>query len=254
MRRIILALSGASAMPLAATLLRALAKSPDIEIHLIVSQGADLVLQYEGNTSGLADTSGTSVSGSLSSGTSVSGSLSSSTSSSDASGLADACGADISASGISGTDSSASDPALGSALSLACPDFSLAHVRHDAMDFSAGPASGSWQHDGMIICPCSMSTLASIANGIGSNLVHRAADVTLKERRPLILVTRETPLSRIHLRNMLTASEAGATIMPPCPAFYHNPQSIQDILDHTAGRILDQVHIPHTLSKRWRDA
>lgn len=201
MRRIILALSGASAMPLAATLLRALAKSPDIEIHLIVSQGAELVLQYEGKAS--TDVSGVS-----------------------------ACGS------VSG---------------LACPDFSLVHVRHDAMDFAAGPASGSWQADGMIICPCSMSTLAAIAHGIGSNLVHRAADVTLKERRPLVLVTRETPLSRIHLRNMLAASEAGATIMPPCPAFYHNPQSIQDILDHTAGRILDQVHIPHTLGKRWRD-
>lgn len=130
----------------------------------------------------------------------------------------------------------------------------LAHVTHDAHDFGAPPSSGSWPHDGMVVCPCSMSTLAAIAHGTGSNLLHRAADVTLKERRPLVLVVRETPLSRVHLRNMLAAAEAGATVMPPCPGFYARPGGVQDILDHLAGRILDQLGVPNALAARWGEA
>ncbi|BFR46970.1 UbiX family flavin prenyltransferase [Nitratidesulfovibrio sp. HK-II] len=130
----------------------------------------------------------------------------------------------------------------------------LADVVHDARDFGAPPSSGSWPHDGMVVCPCSMSTLAAIAHGTGSNLLHRAADVTLKERRPLVLVVRETPLSRVHLRNMLAAAEAGAVIMPPCPGFYARPASVQDILDHLAGRILDQIGVPNALAARWGEA
>lgn len=130
----------------------------------------------------------------------------------------------------------------------------LADVVHDARDFGAPPSSGSWPHDGMVVCPCSMSTLAAIAHGTGSNLLHRAADVTLKERRPLVLVVRETPLSRVHLRNMLAAAEAGAVIMPPCPGFYARPARVQDILDHLAGRILDQIGVPNALAARWGEA
>jgi 4-hydroxy-3-polyprenylbenzoate decarboxylase len=96
-----------------------------------------------------------------------------------------------------------------------------------------------------------MTTLAAVANGIGSNLIHRAADVTLKENRPLILVPRETPLGRVHLRNMLAAQEAGAVIMPPCPGFYSRPESIQDILNHLVGRMLDHLGIEHDLCRRW---
>jgi 4-hydroxy-3-polyprenylbenzoate decarboxylase len=129
--------------------------------------------------------------------------------------------------------------------------YALADVRHDPEDVGAAPASGSWRHSGMVICPCSMTTLAAVANGLGSNLIHRAADVTLKENRPLILVPRETPLGRVHLRNMLAAQEAGAVIMPPCPGFYSRPESIQDILNHLVGRMLDHLGIEHDLCRRW---
>jgi len=122
---------------------------------------------------------------------------------------------------------------------------------HEPEDISAPCASGSWIHHGMVVCPCSMATLAAIANGVGSNLIHRAADVTLKERRPLVLVARETPLSQIHLKNMLALSRAGAVIAPACPAFYPRPETIQDMVDHFTARILDQLDIPHNLSRRW---
>ena len=126
-----------------------------------------------------------------------------------------------------------------------------AHRVWGEKDIAAGPASGSWQHQGMIVCPCSMASLAAIANGLASNLIHRAADVTLKEKRPLILIPRETPYSRIHLKNMLAAHEAGATILPPCPGFYSNPQTIADLVAHVTGRILDQLNIPQNLTTEW---
>ena len=137
------------------------------------------------------------------------------------------------------------------------PELLTAHASHsyDADNLGAGPSSGSWWRRGaspaaMILVPCSMGTLGAIASGATRNLVHRAADVALKERLPLVLVTRESPLSSIHLRNMLTVSEAGAVIMPFSPGFYLNPQTLDDMLLHMCGRILDQVPLPHTLG-RW---
>lgn len=127
-----------------------------------------------------------------------------------------------------------------------------AHVLHDAADMAAGPASGSWLHDGMVICPCSMSSLASIAGGAGTNLVHRAADVALKERRPLVIVPRETPLNLIHLENMRAAALAGATIMPFCPALYVGETEMSALARHFAGRVLDILKIGHDLRSRWR--
>ncbi|WP_461210192.1 UbiX family flavin prenyltransferase [Desulfocurvus sp. DL9XJH121] len=182
-RRIILAVTGASGMPYAATLCDALARTPGVELHLIVSQAARRVLALEGGAEAL--------------------------------------------------------------------DAAPAHARHDENDIGAGPASGSFVHHGMVVCPCSMASLAAIASGLGTNLIHRAADVTLKERRPLVLVPRETPLSRIHLENMLRAHDAGATIVPACPGFYNGPQAVQDMVDHLCARILDQLDIPHSLSRRW---
>lgn len=182
-KRLVVAVTGASGMPLALTLLRALAGLP-VVTHLVISQAAQRVLMLE------------------------------------------------------------------SGLSVA--DFiPLADTIYRSDDFSAPPASGSWPHDGMIICPCSMSTLGHIAQGSGVNLIHRAADVTLKERRKLVLVTRETPLSVIHLRNMLAATEAGAVVFPPCPAFYNKPESLEQVLEHTAGRILDSMGMAHNLGRRW---
>jgi 4-hydroxy-3-polyprenylbenzoate decarboxylase len=122
---------------------------------------------------------------------------------------------------------------------------------HADDDIAAPPASGSWKHDGMIICPCSMATLSAVATGFGHTLIHRAADVTLKERRKLILVPRETPLSAIHLQNMLTATQAGAVVLPACPGFYQRPATFADLTGQVAGKVLDQLDIPHTLFRRW---
>ncbi len=183
-RRIVLAVSGASGMPYALTLARALAAAPGVQTHLIVSDAARTVLARE-------------------------------------------------------SDATADDLAA------------LAHAVHPAADFAAPPSSGSWRHAGMVVCPCSMATLAAIACGAGTNLIHRAADVTLKERRPLLLVTRETPLSRIHLENMLRATDAGATILPASPGFYHRPASVQDLVNHFCGRVLDTLGIAQTLARPW---
>jgi polyprenyl P-hydroxybenzoate/phenylacrylic acid decarboxylase-like protein len=127
----------------------------------------------------------------------------------------------------------------------------LADVVYDARDLGAAISSGSFLTIGMTIIPCSMRTLAAVASGNSDNLVARAADVTLKERRPLVLVTRETPLNLIHLRNMETVTLAGATVLPPVPGFYHKPKSIQDLLLQTCGKVLDQFGIPHELFRRW---
>lgn len=123
---------------------------------------------------------------------------------------------------------------------------------YDYMDIGAQIASGSAMTKGMVIIPCSMSTLSGIACGASNNLVERAADVMLKEKRPLIVVPRETPLNTIHLRNMLTLAEAGASIVPAMPAFYHQPESINDLADFIAGRVLDLLQIEHNLFNRWK--
>jgi len=118
-------------------------------------------------------------------------------------------------------------------------------------DRGAPPASGSALSAGMVICPCSMGTLSAISIGASRSLIERAADVTLKERRKLVLVPRETPLSAIHLQNMLRLSRAGAVVLPAAPGFYNRPQGISDLVDFVVARVLDQFGIPHTLGKRW---
>lgn len=137
------------------------------------------------------------------------------------------------------------------ALRAATGDWSRLEL-YDSLDRGATPASGSAPSAGMVVCPCSMGTLASIAAGTSRNLVERAADVALKERRPLILVPRETPLSLIHLENMTRLTRAGATIMPAAPGFYHRPQSIDDMVDFVVARILDHLGVEHRLGKRWK--
>ncbi|SDX93543.1 4-hydroxy-3-polyprenylbenzoate decarboxylase [Collimonas sp. OK242] len=127
----------------------------------------------------------------------------------------------------------------------------LAHVVHNVRDIGAAIASGSFQSDGMIIAPCSMKTLAAVANGLSDNLITRAADVVLKERRRLVLMVRETPFNLAHLRNMTSVTEMGGVIFPPLPGFYHRPQSIAEMVDHTLGRVLDLFAIQHTLTPRW---
>lgn len=127
----------------------------------------------------------------------------------------------------------------------------LADVVYDARDLGASISSGSFLTLGMVVIPCSMRTLAAIASGNSDNLVARAADVTLKERRRLVLVTRETPLNLIHIRNMETVTLAGATVLPPVPAFYHRPKTIDDLLLHVCGKALDQFGVEHDLFSRW---
>jgi len=183
-KRIILAVTGASGTLYAVSLARALAATPDVELHLVVSDAARRVLELETD---LAEDALTS----------------------------------------------------------------LAAAVHLADDIAAPPASGSWVHHGMIVCPCSMATLSAVATGRADNLIHRAADVALKERRRLILAVRETPLSSIHLQNMLAADRAGAVILPACPGFYHRPATVEALADHLAGKILDQLDIPHDLYTRW---
>jgi 4-hydroxy-3-polyprenylbenzoate decarboxylase len=128
---------------------------------------------------------------------------------------------------------------------------SLARVVYSNKDVGAAVASGSFRTRGMIVAPCSIKTLSAIANSFTYNLIVRAADVTLKERRPLVLMVRETPLHKGHLDLMSRAAECGAIIMPPMPAFYHRPETIMDIIHQSIGKALDQVGIEHRLFKRW---
>ena len=127
----------------------------------------------------------------------------------------------------------------------------LAHFSYPLEDISGRLASGSFPTAGMVIAPCSVHTMSSIAHGVTSNLLTRAADVTLKERRPLILMVRESPLHLGHLRTMVALAEMGAIIAPPVPGFYHRPETILDLVDHSVDRVLDLLGLPSTTAKRW---
>jgi 4-hydroxy-3-polyprenylbenzoate decarboxylase len=127
----------------------------------------------------------------------------------------------------------------------------LAHHVHSVRDIGACVASGSFRADGMVIAPCSMKTLAAVAHGMCDNLITRAADVTLKERRRLVLLVRETPFNLAHLRNMTAVTEMGGIIFPPLPALYQRPQSIDEMIDHTVGRVMDMLGLEQSLTPEW---
>jgi flavin prenyltransferase len=129
----------------------------------------------------------------------------------------------------------------------------LATRAYGARDLAAGISSGSFRTDGMVVCPCSMKTLSAIRIGFSDNLITRAADVTLKERRRLVLVAREAPLSEIHLENMHYLARAGAVIFPPTTAYYARPTSVDEVTTYVVGRVIDQLGIDHSLIKRWKD-
>ena len=128
----------------------------------------------------------------------------------------------------------------------------MADQVHDVRNVGAAIASGSFACSAMVIAPCSMRTLAAVAHGLGDNLLTRAADVMLKERRRLVLLVRESPLHLTHLRNMVSVTEMGGIICPPVPAFYLHPQSVEDIVNHSVARALDLLDVPHSLAKRWQ--
>ena len=128
----------------------------------------------------------------------------------------------------------------------------LAHTVHDIANVGASIASGSFQCCGMVVAPCSMRTLAAIAHGLSDNLLTRAADVVLKERRRLVLMVRESPLHLVHLRNMVSVTEMGAIVCPPMPAFYLRPQTVDVVVDFSVARVLDLLDVPHTLAARWQ--
>jgi len=148
--------------------------------------------------------------------------------------------------------SKAAEKVIEHELEMSKKDFEkLAHYTYGINDLDAPFMSGSFQTDGMIIIPCTMKTLAGIVHGYSDNLILRAADVTLKERRKLIVVPRETPLSVVHLRNMLEAAKLGVYVVPSMPAYYHKPKNIDDLVDFVAGKVLDCLGIKHDLFKRW---
>ncbi len=131
------------------------------------------------------------------------------------------------------------------------PDFSI--TRYAPGNLFAPPASGSFRHDGMVIAPCTMKTAGALASGMPATLLERSADVCLKEKRPLILLPRETPLSVIHLKNLLTLAQAGVLILPPAPAFYHQPKTVADLVDSVLARVLDHMGLPQTLAPEWQE-
>jgi 4-hydroxy-3-polyprenylbenzoate decarboxylase len=124
-------------------------------------------------------------------------------------------------------------------------------VYHSHGDLAAAPASGTWRFEAMIVAPCSMKTVGALASGLADNLLARAGDVSMKEGRPLVLVVRETPLNAIHLGNMLRLAEAGAAILPACPAFYHRPQGIEDLVRYVVGKVLDRLGLELPGAVRW---
>ncbi|RDD93270.1 UbiX family flavin prenyltransferase [Acidovorax sp. BoFeN1] len=128
----------------------------------------------------------------------------------------------------------------------------LAHQVHDVNNVGAAIASGSFQCHAMVVAPCSMRTLAAIAHGLADNLLTRAADVMLKERRRLVLMVRETPLHLAHLRNMVAVTEMGGIVCPPLPAFYLRPQTVDDVVNHSVARVLDLIDVDHQLAPRWQ--
>jgi 4-hydroxy-3-polyprenylbenzoate decarboxylase len=136
---------------------------------------------------------------------------------------------------------------------LGLPEDSKLVRWHRLDNMAAVPASGSHPQAGMIVVPCSMGTLGAIASGAGTNLIHRAADVTLKEGRKLVIVPRESPYNAIHLENMLRLAHAGARVLPASPAFYHRPRTITEMVDHLVFRILDQFNVPHTRATEWKE-
>ncbi len=185
-REVVLAMTGASGTPYGVRALEAMARVPDLRVHLILTPTAERLLQYE------------------------------------------------------------------SRLDVEKVK-ALAHEVHRNDDFFAPVASGSHRFRGMLVCPASMKHVGLMAAGIGSDLVARTADVCLKERRPLVIVPRETPLSSIHLRNLLTLSEAGAHVVPAMPGFYVLPQSVDDLVNHVAGKALDALGVEHSLYPRWKE-
>lgn len=144
------------------------------------------------------------------------------------------------------------DPLRPDLAALFAPELRVNLRTHDLAAVEAAPASGSAGIGAVILCPCSMGTLARVAHGFSSNLVERAADVALKEGRPLLVVPRETPLSVLHLQNMLKLAQAGAIVLPAMPGFYHRPQTVQDLVDFVVGKILDRLRIDHAIVRRWQ--
>ena len=185
MRRIIVGISGSSSPVYGIQTLKALSETPDVETHLILSDGARLSIKYEAPEWAIDDI------------------------------------------------------------------VAMADVSHDPNNMAASISSGSFKTDGMVVVPCSMKTLSGIAHSYSTDLITRAADVCLKERRTLVVVARETPLHRGHLLNMLAVTEMGGIILPPIPGFYTQPKTIQDVVDHTVGKILDMLGVEHTKLKRW---
>ena len=147
--------------------------------------------------------------------------------------------------------SGAGEQVLALELGLKPLDLAPGAVWHRVDDFTAPLASGSFRARAMVVVPCTMGTLGAVAQGVGRNLIHRAAEVFLKEKRPLILVVRETPLSLIHLQNLTRAAAAGATIFPACPGFYHRPRTLEELARQFAGRLLDHLGLEHQLCTRW---